>query len=497
MSNTVIAAATESGSVVGFRKPRGVLHFRGIPYAAAPFGERRFRAPERHPGWVGDRDATVTGATSPQREPAFRGRGFNYRAIFCPGWVRGDEILNLNIWTTSLTGKAPVMVYIHGGAFDHGNGAVPLYDGTRFAESGVVLVTINYRLGLEGFLLLEGGEANVAIQDQIAALEWVSRNIAGFGGDPDNVTIFGESAGAASVNLLLTAPKASKLFHKAISQSGMAPDAPSAESARTVTQQVAEELGLAPTAEAFRNLPPEALLVAAEDVAKKRAKSLLASEGTLIARPHADGKVLPISPREAFAAGSAADKRVIWGFNSDEATLFTVPNGLHAKATMDDVQRYTAGVNANPERLIAYVRTVLGDAASPGQVRDRIQSWAMFGAGSVRSAGVHARNGDKAWLYEFAWKSPQLDGTIGASHLVELPFVFDALQHPNVPAMVGDEAPQALAADMHGRWVAFAKTGDPGWPNYDEEKAVSMTFDQHSVTESGRHRAEMEVWNHG
>lgn len=497
MSKTIITAQTESGTVVGFRKNESVLHFRGIPYAAAPFGQRRFRAPERHPGWVGERDATVTGPTSPQREPAFRGRGFNYRAIFCPGWVRGDEILNLNVWTPSLAGKAPVMVYIHGGAFDHGNGAVPLYDGTRFAESGVVLVTINYRLGLEGFLLLEGGETNAAVRDQIAALEWVSRNIAGFGGDPDNVTLFGESAGGASVNLLLTAPKATKLFHKAISQSGMAPDAPSAEAARTVTQLVAQELGLAPTAEAFRDLAPETLLDVAERVAKKRASSLLASEGTLIARPHGDGDVLPISPREAFAAGCAADKRVIWGFNSDEATLFTVPNGLHAAATTEDVQRYAAGVHPNPERLIAHVHAVLGQDASPGQIRDRIQTWAMFGAGSVRSAGVHAGNGGKAWLYEFTWKSPQLGGTIGASHLVELPFVFDALHHPNIPAMLGDEAPQTLATEMHSRWVAFAKAGEPGWPAYEKERAISMTFDQDSRTESGRHRSEMEVWNHG
>ncbi len=497
MSNSSVVATTVSGSVVGFRKTPQVMHFRGIPYAAAPFGTLRFKAPQPHPGWTGDRDATVTGPTSPQKEPAFRGRGFNYRAVFCPGWVQGDEILNLNIWTSDLTGSAPVMVYIHGGAFDHGNGAVPIYDGTRFAENGIVLVTINYRLGLEGFLKLEGGDTNVAISDQIAALAWVKRNITQFGGDAGNVTIFGESAGAASVNLLLTAPGAQDLFHKAISQSGLAPDAPSSDYADMVTQAVADELGLAPTVEAFRDLSKEQLLAVVAAVAASKANPLLASEGTLLARPHADGKVLPANVKDAFIAGASRGKKVIWGFNTDEATLFTVPSGLHALATMADVERYAAKVHPDAESLIAYVRGQLGPDATPGQLRDRIQTWSMFAAGTVWAAGQHAENGAQAWLYEFVWKSPQLDGTIGASHLVELPFVFNGLDNPNIPAMLGDNAPQSLADEMHGRWIAFAKHGDPGWPTFDRESAVSMTFDETSATETHRHTAELKVWTHG
>lgn len=495
MSKSSVVVNTESGAVVGFRKNAKVMHFRGIPYAAAPFGELRFKAPQHHPGWTGERDATVTGPTSPQNEPAFRGRGFNYRAVFCPGWVRGDEILNLNIWTPNLGGSAPVMVYIHGGAFDHGNGAVPMYDGTRFAEDGVVLVTINYRLGLEGFLKLEGGDTNVAISDQIAALAWVRRNIAQFGGNADNITIFGESAGGASVNLLLTAPGARDLFHKAISQSGIAPDAPGADYADAVTRAVASELGLAPTADAFRDLGKETLLQVVAAVAANKSDPLLASEGTLIARPHGDGVVLPANVKVAFKANAAAGKKVIWGFNSDEATLFTVPSGLHAKATMADAERYAASVHPDPARLIAFVRQRLGDNATPGQLRDRIQCWSMFGAGTVWAAGEHAQNGGEAWLYEFAWKSPQLDGTIGASHLVELPYVFDILDNPNIPAMLGDDAPQSLADDIHGRWVSFAKNGDPGWPKFDRAQALSMTFDADSKVEAHRHDEEYGVWH--
>lgn len=497
MSKSSVVVSTEGGVVVGFRKNAQVMHFRGIPYAAAPFGDLRFKAPQPHPGWSGERDATVTGPTSPQNEPAFRGRGFNYRAVFSPGWVRGDEILNLNIWTPDLDGRAPVMIYIHGGAFDHGNGAVPMYDGTRFAENGIVLVTINYRLGLEGFLKLEGGDANVGIADQIAALAWVKRNIAQFGGDAGNVTLFGESAGAASINLLLTAPGARDLFHKAISQSGLAPEAPTADFAETVARTVAEGLGIAPTIEAFRDLPRETLLSANIAAILKSANPLVPSAPTLLARPHGDGNVLPANVRDAFLAGSSRDKKVIWGFNTDEATLFTVPSGLHAAATMEHVENYAASVHTQPEVLIAYVREQLGPDATPGQLRDRMQTWGMFAAGTVWAAGQHAENGGTGWLYEFVWKSPQLDGAIGASHLVELPFVFDNLDHPNIPAMLGDDAPQSLADDMHGRWIAFAKAGDPGWPTFDREKAISMTFDTHSKTDTHRHGAEAKVWNHG
>lgn len=495
MSKNSVVVETESGTVVGFRRSQQVMHFRGIPYAAAPFGALRFKAPQPHPGWSGDRDATVTGPTSPQNEPAFRGRGFNYRAVFCPGWVRGEEILNLNIWTPDLDARAPVMVYIHGGAFDHGNGAVPMYDGTRFAEDGIVLVTINYRLGLEGFLKLEGGDTNVAIADQIAALSWVRSNIRRFGGNPDNVTIFGESAGGASVNLLLTAPGARGLFHKAISQSGIAPGAPGADYADAVTRAVSAELGLAPTVAAFRDLRKETLLEVVAKVAMKKSDPLLASEGTLIARPHGDGVVLPANVRQAFEAGAADGIKIIWGFNSDEATLFTVPSGLHAKATLADVERYAASVHPDPDRLIAFVRGRIGQDATPGQMRDRMQSWAMFGAGSVWAAGEHAQNGGDAWLYEFAWKSPQLDGMIGASHLVELPYVFDILGNPNIPAMLGDEAPQNLADEMHGRWVAFAKHGDPCWPKFNRGEALSMTFDAETKVEAHRHDEEYQVWH--
>ncbi|ADO44408.1 carboxylesterase, type B (plasmid) [Ketogulonicigenium vulgare Y25] len=497
MSKTSVIAQTEAGQIVGYFKTPDVIHFRGVPYAAAPYGDLRFKAPQRHPGWEGFRDATNTGPTSPQNEPSFRGPGFNYRAVFSPGWVRGTEILNLNIWTRDMNARAPVMVYIHGGAFDHGNGAVPMYDGTRFAEDGVVLVTINYRLGLEGFLKLEGGDANNAIRDQIAALEWVQRNIANFGGDAGNVTIFGESAGAASVNLLLTAPAAKDLFHKAISQSGLAPSAPKAALADAVAREVSSALGIAPTVDAFRDISQQALLDVVAEVARNASDPLIASEGTLIARPYGDGDVLPLDVRGAFSAGASVGKQVIWGFNTDEATLFTVPNGLHAKATEADVTAFAARVSKNPESLLAFVKKTLGAHATPGQIRDRMQTWSMFGGGTVWAAGEHAALGGQGWLYEFTWKSPQLGGMIGASHLVELPFVFDILNHPNIPAMLGDAAPQSLADDMHSRWVGFAKTGDPGWPTFDRADALSIRFDAPAQLDSHRHDEEAAYWPQG
>lgn len=494
MSRTSIVVKTDRGAVVGFRRNERVVHFRGIPYAAAPFGERRFLAPVQHEGWTGYRDATVSGSTSPQHEPAFRGPGFNYRAVFSPGWIRGDETLNLNVWTPELDARLPVMVWIHGGAFNHGNGAVPMYDGTRFAEDGVVLVTINYRLGAEGFLKLEDGDANAGIQDQIAALAWVQRNIDRFGGDPGNVTIFGESAGAMSVGLLLTAPGARGLFAKAISQSGAAPSAPSADEVESVSAELGRFLGLPPTRGGIGSLGPDELLDTLDRSAAASADPLTASEGGVLLRPYADGTALPADVRGAFVADGSAGIPVIWGFNSDEVNLFTVPNGLSAAATERDLADYAARVHADPAALVAHYRALLPEDATPGEVRDRIQTWHIFGLDTVRAAGWQAATGARAWLYEFAWRSPQLDGQVGAAHLVELPYVFDHLDHPNIPAMVGDAAPQQLADELHGRWVAFARDGDPGWPEYGAGAAVSRVFDQESRDETGRHDADLRIW---
>jgi para-nitrobenzyl esterase len=233
-----------------------VSTFKGIPYAAPPFGINRFRAPQPVETWSGVRDALTYGATVP-KPPYFP----PFDVLLPEPVVAGEDSLNLNIWSPDLgQAKLPVMVPIHGGAFANGAGAVTQYNGSRFARDGVVCVTINYRLGADGFLYLGDGPANLGLLDQVAALEWVRNNIAAFGGDPGNVTIFGESAGAMSVGTLLSMPRAAGLFRRAIAQSGAGHHAISSATARRVSQYLAEKLGVAPTREAIAAVPIDRLL---------------------------------------------------------------------------------------------------------------------------------------------------------------------------------------------------------------------------------------------
>jgi para-nitrobenzyl esterase len=261
---------TESGRIQG-RNHEGVFIFKSIPYAAAPVGERRFAAPAKPVPWDSIRDATQSGPTAPFNLP--KEADIDSKPALGDGWVKGDDYLITNVWTPTLEGKRlPVMVYIHGGAFVVGTSDVPLFDGAAFAKKGVVLVSLNYRLGIEGFLKINGVPTNLGIRDQIAALQWVHDNIAAFGGDPENVTIFGESAGGMSVATLFVSPPAQGLFKRAIMLSGSGQSVLSSEQANRIAKQYAKVLHIKNNRAAYLKFSPEQLMAAQPKVTPKMVK---------------------------------------------------------------------------------------------------------------------------------------------------------------------------------------------------------------------------------
>jgi para-nitrobenzyl esterase len=445
----------------------GVLSFKGVPYAAAPFGANRFAAPQPAPTWEGVRDALEYGPTCPAGPYPDA-----LEALLPEPRIPGEECLNLNVWTPAIDGSLrPVLVWIHGGGFTNGSGAVSGYDGTRFARDGLVCVTINYRLGADGFLLLEDAPANRGMLDQIAALRWVRQNISAFGGDPGAVTIAGESAGAMSVTTLLSMPAADGLFQRAIGQSGAGHHVLSAPIAAKVTAELAEHLGVQPTVEGFAAVPLDALIEGQRALAASLAaqpdpaKWGELSRNLMVFEPVVDGAILPARPIDGIAEGAGSGVDVLTGSNADEYALFLVPTG--AAGFIDD------GI------LAGAVAMVVGD-------------W-FFRMPAIRLAEARHARGADTFVYEFLWPSPQFDGRLGACHALEVGFVFDNLDDPLGEPFTGSAPPQALADEMHGAWVSFVKTGSPGWAPYGTARTVRQ-FNEVSATVDDPAAAQRLVW---
>jgi para-nitrobenzyl esterase len=445
----------------------GVASFKNVPYAAPPVGPLRWRAPQPTTGWRGVRSATVFGPACTQTHGASGYRG-----------AESEDCLTLNVWTPAghLGGRLPVMVWIHGGGFIGGSGAS--YDGTRFAQDGIVLVTINYRLGRLGFFAHpalaktnpEGGLADFGLMDQIAALKWVKANIRAFGGDPGNVTVFGESAGGVSVDYLLISPLARGLFVKAISESNFARvPGKSLAQAQKQAARYGQTLGVdaddAAAAEALRALPSRAFSTPAGALTDPE-----------IPGPIIDNVVTAQTVSAAFAKGDQARVAFIVGGNSFEASLFSI-------------------VKAHPEAVVA----TLG-----GGDHDKVA--AQFGDGDPVAAAANlitlsyviepdrylarqeARVGTPAFVYYFSYVPQAMRAsTLGAGHGAEVSYVFDTLPKvaidrapddtrlgpTHIPAATGDD--ENISRAMHAYWVAFAKTGDPGdagGPRWPSEKAA-------------------------
>jgi len=492
-----VVVETASGKIRG--ELRGdVASWKGIPYAAPPLGALRFRPPQPAAPWAGERDGSRYGAVAAQsRDP---------RIAMMSGVTdkvaSGEDCLTLNVFAPDPGlggGPYPVMVWIHGGAFIMGSGSTPLYSGGSFAADGVVAVTLNYRLGLPGLLYLgdlapERAEGNYALLDQIAALAWVARNIAAFGGDPERVTVMGESAGAISIATLLAMPAARGLFQRAILQSGASGvSPPTRDDATRITRSVLEDLGC--TVDQLVDVPIDQLLACQDRISHGLGVGALS--------PYIDGVTVPRPPIELVRAGAAAGIPLLVGTNRDEWTLFEVFLGEVTVDAFRPILRTRLGAALEP--LLAAYRVERGGQPDPG---DR-HAWldlvgdTVFRIPVIRLAEAQADHGTPVYAYRFDWRSPAFGGRLGAGHALELPFVWNRLDLPVSQILLGANAAraQALATAMHGAWVEFIKRGDPNgveglpaWPGYDRARRTTLLLDHESSVAHDPGWASRALW---
>lgn len=459
-------ATVDTGALRG-RVAGGIETFKGIPYAAPPVGDLRWRAPRAAAAWAGVREADRFGTDCIQNKP-----GWDATQSKEP---TSEDCLTLNVWAPADAAKAPVMVWIHGGGYVMGSGSQPIFDGAKLAARGVVVVTFNYRLGRFGFfahpaLTREAAGAatgNFGYMDQVAALQWVKRNIAAFGGDPANVTIFGESAGGGSVNQLMLVEPARGLFHKAIVQSGGGRDVLPLLNADKPTKKSAESVGLAFAAKAG---------VSGEDLAALRAipaakvlggLDLLNQEEATYSGPLIDGVLVTGNASEGFRAGRQARIPYLVGANSDELGMIPAlfRGGMASKALKE------LG-DAAPSVEAAY--------GSKSAMNDRLLSDITFVEPARHLAAVQAAATAPTWLYSFGYvPEAKRKSQKGAGHATELAFVFGNLSGLDVAATPADAATATLVGDY---WAAFAKTGNPNgasrpaWPAYDKAADTLLSF---------------------
>jgi para-nitrobenzyl esterase len=486
-----LVVETTYGKVSGERHD-GVAMWKGIPYAAPPLGALRFRPPEPPAPWPGERDATRFGTVAAQsRDPRIA-----IMSGIAEKVVSGEDCLVLNVFAPDdAAGPLPVMVWIHGGAFIMGSGSTPLYHGTTFAQQGIVVVTLNYRLGLPGFLYLgdlaPGYDAgNCALLDQVAALRWVRDNIAAFGGDPGMVTVMGESAGAISIGTLMGMPAARGLFHRAILDSG-APSLgpPTRADATRVARGALDALGVG--IDGLAEVSIDRLI----DVQIQ----LSQASGLGAFAPYVDGATVPRLPIDAIRDGSAAGIPILLGTNRDEWTLFEVFLGEVTVEAFEAPLRQRLGPLV--DQLLEVYR---GDHAD----RSLKRAWVdlvgelVFRIPAIRLAETQADRGEAVYMYRFDWKSPAFGGRLGAAHALELPFVWNRLDLPMAPVLLGDRLfqLQPLASAMHRSWAQFIRTGSPeggglpDWPRYSSERRATLIIDRESHVAEDPGGAARRMW---
>lgn len=484
---TPLVTLSHGGAVAGVRS-NGVARFLGIPYAAAPFGPHRFRAPQPVVPWTAVRDASRHGPTVPKGQyPEYA------RRLLHEIEIPGEECLNLNVWAPAdgvhaPGARRPVLVWIHGGSFLQGSNSLPEYDGSSFARDGVVCVGINYRLGIEGFLELPDADGNRGLRDMIAALRWVREEIVGFGGDPDRVTVAGESAGAMAIGPLLAVPSARGLFHRAILHSGAASHTLTPDQASALAAQLSAVVDRPATRAALSELTPRELLDATAQMFE-RARNLAAADElaplalrTLPLAPVVDGDLLPEDPLLAAAQGAGADVPALLCRTRDESRLFVVPTG--ALAAVDDatLDRAAGELYGLPADGLAVYRAQRPGCAAAEVLAD-IYTDRLYLLPATALAEARASAGGSTWMARFdAIGLAENDG-LGSCHASDLPFAFATIDEPSVRARIGPSPSRAASELLHGAWVAFARDGDPGWPVYDvANRATALLPDADAVT---------------
>jgi para-nitrobenzyl esterase len=463
---TRIQRNTANGIVEGTRSD--IDRFIGVPYAAPPVGPNRFRAPQPPQPWSGVRSATERGPCAPHKIRDFP--GIDIAPLVGDGGERGDDYLTLNIWAPSDATNAPVMVFIHGGGFVVGSKDVAAHDGSAFARDGVLCVAINYRLGIDGFLPIDGAPTNLGLRDMIAALNWVQLNIHAFGGDARNVTVFGESAGAMAIADLIPSPAADGLFKRAIVQSGHGSMVRDPSIAKRLVRKMAKLLKVAPTVDGFRTVDFDGGWAAMEKLAKPIPGIDLRDEqghepvfGISRFVPVVGDDILPEHPLRAHEQGAGRDIELLIGTNAEEMNLYFVPTRVRDKIP-GFLARWMLG-KSNPRAKKAMQAYGLGQSGKkPGFAMTEAMHDLVFRWPARQYAERHQ---GRTHVYEFDWRSPACNGELGASHAMELPFVFGTLAVATGPTgLCGQNPPQELADRVHRIWVDFARDGTLPWPEF-------------------------------
>jgi para-nitrobenzyl esterase len=491
---------TKYGKIQGYIQ-KGIKIFKGIPYAAPPMNELRFMPPKPPAAWSDILITTEFGPNVPQPENI---------ASFLFGPPREeseDNCLTLNIWTPGTDKKRrPVMFWIHGGNFRYGSSAQVTYTGIPLAKRGnIVLVTINYRLGPLGFLYIPDKTVNVGMLDQVAALKWVHDNIEAFGGDPDNITIFGESAGATSVITLLAMPMAKGLFHRAIAQSTSFYFASHQESG---SKKLISRLGIEQgDIESLQKIDINKM----NRIHRKMALEAYSTQETTPFSPVVDGKILPEDPLKAIKKGYAANIPLLIGTTQEEmkfyhAFLPSLPE-FNSEKLFNRIKRIVNELGHNEDKakkLIAnYIEAREGKfSTDPQEILDAILTDVTFRIITIRIAEAQGKHQPNTYTYMFTWPSPMMGGKLGACHAVDVAFTFGTLYIPGTEKYCGKgKDADILSEKIMDSWITFARSGNPNnenipdWPAYDANKRATMLLGKEIKVVNAPFDKERAAWD--